>query len=290
MRLRPPSTPRLGFALLVVACVACTAANPDYAPDARKDAQISTDTDTGAGSGGVTSAGGALGGAGGSSGSGGSGDASPAGPDAGVTTGLVARWSMDEGKGTMAKDTVGGNHATMAGATWATPGAPPTATKAACLAFGGDSTAEADTAGLPMLNVPMSITLWMRASSLSSGKRTALALLREGSNPAAVQLGQDGNAAAMWFYGDSGTLLRTGALTANTWSFIAYTFDGTTHRLSVGTGAPVSIATAAPAAAATILYFASYGSMAQRFVGHLDDVRIYDRALSSSEIRALAQP
>jgi hypothetical protein len=207
--------------------------------------------------------------------------------------GLVGRWSLDEGKGTTAKDSSSaGNTVRLEGTTtWATPGAPTAATSAACLAFDGNGAASTPAAGLPALTGPMSIVLWMRPSSFNNGKRTALAFLREGSAPVGIQIGQDTTNAAMWFYGDGGSLLTAGPLVANTWSLVAYTFDGTTHRLSVGTAAPASVTGTPLTAVATIVRFGYYGStIAQRYVGRLDDVRIYDRALSAAEIRALAQP
>lgn len=304
----------------VAACWACTSGNPDFVSsgqddahgDARADAATadrpSTDTGAGGSVGGTGGIGGGTGGAtGGGSGSGGSGsggsgaggsgvdapaeartDTGPAGPP-----GPVSRWSMDEGRGVMIKDVVASHHGRLEGATWSSPGAPAAATSEACLAFDGTSAASAGVAGLPALNAPMTITLWMRPASLPSGKRTALALLQEpaGGSKVGVQLGQEGASAAAWFYGDSGTLLVSAGLAANTWSHVAYTFDGTTHRLSVGTAAQSSITRAAPTVAPTVLYFASFGTSAsQRFVGQLDDVRIYDRALSAAEIRALARP
>jgi hypothetical protein len=204
--------------------------------------------------------------------------------------GLVSRWSLNEGQGTSLQDDAGsGNTGTVMGAGWLTPGAPPATTRAACLSFDGTTGAEVTTSGLPALDRPMTLSFWMRPDSLISGRRTALALIR-GSNPVVgLQFGQEGSRAAFWLYGATTSPIAGATLTANAWFHIAYTFDGSTHRLYVD-GAAVGTSTiASPTGAPTALRLAFYGAnISQRFLGELDELRIYDRPLTLAEIKVLA--
>jgi hypothetical protein len=70
---------------------------------------------------------------------------------------------------------------------------------------------------------------------------------------------------------------------------VAYTFDGTTHKLFLN-GAQVSSSTVAPqTAAVTSLVFGRWNGGAQEyFAGKLDEIRIYSRTLTSTEIQGLA--
>jgi hypothetical protein len=212
-------------------------------------------------------------------------------PDAG-RSGVVGRWSMEEGQGNVITDSSGrGNNAMLVGATWMRPGAPSEGTRIACASFDGATYAQAPAVGLPALGARITIAFWMRPSSLSSSRRTALALVRMASPVVGLQFGQDANRAAVWFYGDNSTLI-TGSqtVTTNTWYHVAYTFEGNTHRLFLGGASIGSSTRAAPAGLPTILRFATYGSStSQLFVGQLDEVHVYDRALPATEIAALAK-
>ena len=257
------------------------------------------------GAGGAGSGGAVGGGAGGITGGGMGGDSGGRGgssvtPDANGSVsdgpegiGLVGHWSMEEGRGGVIKDSSGGgNNAMVAGgATWRAPGAPPSATSAACVSFNGATDVSIAPTGFPALGLPMTITFWIRPSSLGTGRRTALALLQDVQEPkAGIQIGQDGSRAGLWFFRSNTTEAFTDALVAGMWHHIGYTFDGTTHRLYLGTRPPVSATSPAPTGTPTAFRFAGYGSAVQQFIGELDEIRVYNRALSAAEISALARP
>jgi hypothetical protein len=46
---------------------------------------------------------------------------------------------------------------------------------------------------------------------------------------------------------------------------------------------------AGPSTAVSVVRLASYGGAYEFFAGRIDDVRVYDRALTAAEITALAQ-
>ena len=82
-------------------------------------------------------------------------------------------------------------------------------------------------------------------------------------------------------------MVGTSALPLNVWSHLAATFDGGTLRLFVNAvqvaSRPVLAQIATSTGALTIGGDALYG---QYFAGRIDEVRIYDKALSASEIQA----
>ena len=207
--------------------------------------------------------------------------------------GLVGHWPMEEGQGTGFEDRIGrANNGTLTGVGWARPGAPLPALGTACLEFNGSSWGQAPARGLPALGTAMTVSLWMRPKL--SGTRTIFTLFREGngSNPnVGLQIGTKGTQVGFWVYGGASMELLSQALTADVWYHVAYTFDGSTHRVFVNAAAVGTSTEASPTGAPTVVRFGSYGSMtAQLYSGRLDDVRVYDRVLSAAELTALAKP
>jgi len=81
-------------------------------------------------------------------------------------------------------------------------------------------------------------------------------------------------------------LYGTGALTANTWAHLAATYDGATMRLYVNGVLVASRAQAgASATSANPLQIGGDSIYGQYFTGMIDEVRIYNRALSVTEIQ-----
>ena len=86
---------------------------------------------------------------------------------------------------------------------------------------------------------------------------------------------------------DAMELLSTPA-PAPGWHHVAYTFDGTTHRLYVD-NAEANTSTVPPdGGAVTFARLGSFHKNEEYFNGRLDDVRIYNRLLTVDEIRDLA--
>ena len=207
--------------------------------------------------------------------------------------GLVGHWPMEEGQGTGFEDRSNrANAGTLTGVVWARPGAPLPALGTACLEFNGSNWAQAPARGLPALGTAMTVSLWMRPKL--GGTRTIFTLVREGvgSSPSVgFQIGTKGTQAAFWVMGGASMEVLSQALTADVWYHVAYTFDGSTHRLFVNGAAAGSGTEASPTGAPTVVRFGFYGSMvAQLYSGRLDDVRLYDRVLTAAEIAALARP
>jgi len=200
--------------------------------------------------------------------------------------GLVAAYGFEEAGGTSATDASGnGNDGALSGATRTVSGR-----FGGALAFDGvnDQVAVADDDTLD-LSGAMTLEAWVRPTSSLAGWRTVV--LKE--QPGDLVYGLY---AAATGYRPSGHVFVAGgdlrvqapsALPANEWSHLATTYDGTTLRLYVN-GAQVGSLTAAGPMSASDGPVRIGGNTVwdEWFAGAIDDVRIYDRSLSASEIQS----
>ncbi|HYK50479.1 MAG TPA: LamG domain-containing protein, partial [Terriglobales bacterium] len=84
-----------------------------------------------------------------------------------------------------------------------------------------------------------------------------------------------------------GPLFGTAALTTNTWTHFAGTYDGMTLRLYVNGTQVASRAQTGPIAISTnALQIGGDSIYGQYFPGKIDEIRIYNRALSATEIQS----
>ena len=198
-----------------------------------------------------------------------------------LNTGLVLNWRLDETTGTAAADNSGRSNAGVVsgGGTWA-PGQ-----LGGALQFDGVNGAVTKTsvAGLPTGNQAHTLAAWVKVTALPAN-RAWIALL-----------GDAGVGAHHWLINRNGTT-QFGAwssgqvapvLGVGTWKHLAVTFDGTTL-----TGYLDGVAIGSNAATFNLkgvslnLARAQVGENA--FKGQVDDVRVYARALTASEVAALA--
>src|SRR4029077_9850703 len=94
-------------------------------------------------------------------------------------------------------------------------------------------------------------------------------------------------AAGAIFGGVYGEVYGTNALTANTWSHLAATYDGATMRLYVnGVQVASRAQTGAIATSTNPLQIGGDSIYGQYFAGRIDEVRVYNQALNQTEIQA----
>jgi subtilisin-like proprotein convertase family protein len=199
-------------------------------------------------------------------------------------TGLVAAYGFNEGTGTSAADVSGiGNNGVVGSATWTATGK-----YGGALSFNG-STARVNINDSPSLRLTTGMTLeaWVNPSTVSSAWRDVIYkgddnyyLMGTTTSSSRPALG------AIFGASTYGEVYGTGALTANVWTHLAGTYDGTTERLYLN-----GVQVASRAQTGNILTSANpltiggdsfYG---QYFSGMIDEVRIYNRALSAAEIQ-----
>jgi hypothetical protein len=199
--------------------------------------------------------------------------------------GLVAAYRFDEGDGLIAADMSGnGNDGVLSGATWTT-----SARFGNALLFDGvdDSLTIADSPSLH-LSGGMTLSAWVYPAAMQGSlgpvvqKEMGAYYLQAGSAEEAL-----GPAGGGTFGGGDAHVPGLEAIPLNTWTYLAVTYDGATLRLYVN-GAEVSSVpqTGALEVNANPLQIggSTYGS--EHFAGQIDEVRVYNRALSPGEIQA----
>jgi hypothetical protein len=205
-------------------------------------------------------------------------------------TGLVAAYSFSEGSGTTTSDRAGkGNTGTLAGATWTTAGQAGRA-----LSFDGvnDRVNVNDAASLDLTG-GMTLEAWVYPTALS-GWRTVV--LKEMAGGLVYALYAHDNApwpaAYVRLSGVEVGVTGVSPLPLNAWTHLATTYDGTTLRLYVnGVEAGSQAGGGAIQVSTGRLRVGGNAVWGEWLAGRIDEVRIYNRALSPAEIQAdMASP
>jgi hypothetical protein len=202
---------------------------------------------------------------------------------ASVSTGLVAAYGFEEGSGTTTTDGSGlGNTGTITAGTWSTAGR-----FGKALSFNGTSSLVTvnDVAAL-RLTTAMTLEAWVRPTTSASWR---CALLKETSGGLAYGLyASDGSGRPSGYVrvGSEIDATAPSAITLNTWTHLAATYDGTTLRLFVnGTQVATRALTGSIASSTQPLRIGGNQVWGEYFSGLIDEVRVYNRALSAAEIQ-----
>jgi hypothetical protein len=215
-------------------------------------------------------------------------DAAPPRTDAATPKaypGLVGHWRFDErGGGVAADSSPSGNAGTLKGGALLAAGGFPKARFAnpgALVLDGVDGRVALETKGLPQ--GARTISLWMTYVAAPAGVHQLLSLTGAGCG---VQLGLRDNRLAA---SAGATELVGVAAPKPGWHHIVYTATGMSHTLTIdGVRAPSTTA-AAQACTITEALVGNSAAGTEGFQGSVDDLRIYDRVLTDSEIGSLAQ-
>ena len=201
-----------------------------------------------------------------------------------ATPGLVAAFAFDEGSGSSIVDASGsGNNGTSANTTWAATGK-----YGKALSFNGTSSRVtiADAASLHLTG-SMTLEAWVNRSGNKTGWRD---LVYKGDDNYFLSASSSPNnrpAAGGIMAGSSGEVFGTARLPASTWTHLAVTYDGTTVRLYVDGAQVSSLAKTGNLTTSTNpLTIGSDPIYGQYFQGMIDDVRVYNVALTSAQIQA----
>ena len=208
---------------------------------------------------------------------------------AGPNTGLAGYWKLDEGSGTMVADSSGhGDTGTINGeVTWITG---QNTNFGTALGFHGVGQAIANVtipdASQLRFSATQSFTVSAWASPNTTGTTWADILVKSRDQPPYYGLGVDQN--NRWvFFGP--TAYVEGPVVTLGWHLITGVQDGVAGTRSLYVDGVLAASGAAQAGdGAGALWFANGASVSQPFNGSIDDVRIYNRALSSAEVQTLA--
>jgi hypothetical protein len=196
----------------------------------------------------------------------------------------VAAYNFNAGSGTTLADVTGKGHTgTLTGPTWSTAGK-----TGAALSFDGvnDSVRVNDANDLD-LTTAMTLEAWVRPTTLGNWRTVLFKEQTSHMSYALYAATVSSRPSGQSYIGGERDVRSPTALPTATWSHLSTTYDGSVLRLYVN-GTQVSTLNASGAMAVStgplkIGGNAVFGS--EWFSGLIDDVRVYDRALSTAEIQ-----
>ena len=200
-------------------------------------------------------------------------------------SGLVAAYSFDEGAGTVVNDLSGnGNTGTLVNATWSSSGK-----FGSALSFNGTNSRVTinDSPSLHLSNA-MTLEAWVNPTVVTSAWRD---VIYKGGNDNYLIEGTTNHSAVPGGGATIGTTdlitFGTAPLTVGTWTHLAVTYDGSLVRFYVN-GVQISSSgiTGAILGSNSQLQIGGDSVFGQFFAGLIDEVRIYNVALSATQVQA----
>jgi uncharacterized protein YjdB len=199
-------------------------------------------------------------------------------------TGLVAAYAFNEGVGNTVTDASGhGNTGTISGATWTASGK-----FGGALSFNGSSSwvTVNDAASIDLTN-GVTLEAWVKLSTVTGWQAVVIKERPGGLIYAlyAANTNQSGPVAALHTSSDT-NLYGPPPLPVNTWAHVAATYDGATLRLYVnGVQVNSQAFSGQMPLSASPLRIGGDSVWGEYFNGAIDEVRVYNRALSAAEIQ-----
>ena len=197
-------------------------------------------------------------------------------------SGLVAAYNFDAGSGLVVEDRSGnGNTGTIAGAAWTAGHI------GGALSFDGvnDWVTVNDSPSLS-LTTGMTLEAWVMPATVADW-RTVMLKERAAGLSYALYSSNDVSRAAGYVHIGADIVAKGAALAVNTWSHVAVTFNGQTLSLYInGMLETTTSVSGAMQASGLPLRLGGNSVWGEFFSGRLDDVRIYNRALSAAEVQA----
>lgn len=210
--------------------------------------------------------------------------------NASINDGLVGYWAMNDATSTVATDFSGnGNNGTLTNMA-----APATATSGwgsgklgGGLNFDGtdDYTAVPDSDSLDLTG-DFTISFWLKLRSGATHSLYDGILAKMPGAPGWAVLYATGNKLRLWI-NNAGLVQTSSALVNDKWHHITFTKSSTQTQVFVDGVLDATGATANPTANSNELLIGRYVSSTYSLNGSLDEVRIYNRALSPTEITSL---
>ena len=201
-----------------------------------------------------------------------------------TTPGLVAAFSFNEGTGTTVADSSGnGNNGTITNGTWTTSGR-----FANALVFNGSNALVTipDASSLH-LTAAMTLEAWVNPSAVNSTWRDVIYKGNDNYYLEGTSTSNSAPAIGGTFGGANANVYGTAGLAVNTWAHLAATYDGSTLRLYVnGTQVSSTARTGSIATSTNPLQIGGDSIYGQYFNGLIDEVRIYNVALTQAQIQS----
>jgi hypothetical protein len=203
-----------------------------------------------------------------------------------IPQGLVGGWSFDEGSGSVARDESGyGNDASITGAVYTASGR-----FGGALSFdgNGDWVTVPDASSLDLTSA-MTLEAWVHPTGSNTVPRPIVGKERPSNAAWFLSAATSGvtNPSVAIRLGSNVVATAGSPLPVNTWTHLAATYDGAFLRLYVnGTLAVERAASGALATSSRPLRIGHNDVAGGVFLGRIDEVRVYARALTAQQIQA----
>ncbi|PZQ49100.1 MAG: hypothetical protein DI551_00155 [Micavibrio aeruginosavorus] len=202
-----------------------------------------------------------------------------------VTSGLVHRWKMDETYGTFVDDSVG---TTDGGWAWSGVLTPATGVDNGALSFNGSSGFVLVTYNASLYLPLYTVSFWAKGYTAPTTGSVTSKMFDRNENFSVNWSHQWGYPITCEQNDGSGRVTSPVMpinMVANQWYFIVCSYDGTTLRMYIDGNQVSSVAAGTPVSAASNMGIGAGSNGSSPFNGAMDDVRMYNRALSASEIQ-----
>ncbi len=196
--------------------------------------------------------------------------------------GAAAYYAFDEASGAIANDSSGnGNTATITGATRIS------GIKGDAMSFAAaNDKVQAPNSATLTISGSMTLEAWIKPASLSTAPHPII--LKGATWPSNYSLSLEGSR-LLWKWGGGSKYYYSNAVVqAGVWQHVALSYDSTSKAVRFyvnGVAQGTDVESLAPTPVAGPLYIGS-SEDGNRFLGAIDEVRIYKRALSADEVNA----
>ncbi len=201
----------------------------------------------------------------------------------GGPSGLVAAYSFDEGSGTTVADASGnGNNGTISGATWTS-----SAKYGNALVFNGTSSRVnvPNSTSLQLTNA-MTLEAWVNPTTVTSAWRDVIYKGNDNYYLEATSSKSGRPVGGATIGGTHYNAVGTAVLPTSTFTHLAATYNGSAVRLFVnGNQVASTPASGSILTSGSQLQIGSDSNFGQYFAGTIDEVRIYNAALTQSQIQ-----
>jgi len=198
--------------------------------------------------------------------------------------GLVGAYNFDEGSGSTLQDRSGRSHpGTLSGPVWSTAGH-----TGGALSFDGsnDSVRIADHAELD-LTTAMTLQAWVRPTSVGNWRTVVFKEQASHMTYALYAATDSGRPTGQAYVGGERDARGPSAIPTGAWTHLATSYDGATLLLYVNGTQVRTLAVSGPMAVSTgPLNLGGNAIWGEWYAGLIDDVRIYERALTPTEIQS----
>lgn len=200
-----------------------------------------------------------------------------------IHSGLVGWWSFDEGSGTVAGDGSGnGNTGTIFGATWVI------GNFGQALSFDGTNYVNfGNTPSLSITGNAVTLEAWVYPSNLARYENIAAKF--DYPNDNGYMLIHTNTGLLQFYVGNNGAQSVTSnvSLSSGVWQHVAAVYNGVDLRIYInGVLSCSPVAFSNNIGATTQAYYVGSANGYSKFTGLVDEVRVYNRAHSASEIQA----